>query len=324
MWKSILKKNFFSYKNHLQSKFQLGSWDYLPSQLARKYTFLYISALNEIYQRQGKTIVNWFANEKRRTTITHNVDSQDTVPSIPVDAHPINFILDDSFYIMRNPNFTPTNNKPSSLIDFIQSKPVWERTFIDHSQDNTNVESLLQCLTNRSDLLIASDGSKIRTKSGGGWVIATKNWKILVRASNPDFGQIETMNSYRSEVYASLVSQLFLKTYAEYFQVPIEIKITSCCDNKAYVERLTNCISDPHLTRGLFKKTEQKAYRIIFQIQTPQFQILHVRGHQDDDKKNWGGRNTSTVEYRSRYRSHNKSNNSNQYSLIIRSICYLN
>ena len=31
MWKSILKKNFFSYKNHLQSKFQLGSWDYLPS-----------------------------------------------------------------------------------------------------------------------------------------------------------------------------------------------------------------------------------------------------------------------------------------------------
>ena len=175
MWKSILKKNFFSYKNHLQSKFQLGSWDYLPSQLARKYTFLYISALNEIYQRQGKTIVNWFANEKRRTTITHNVDSQDTVPSIPVDAHPINFILDDSFYIMRNPNFTPTNNKPSSLIDFIQSKPVWERTLIDHFQDNTNVESLLQCLTNRSDLLIASDGSKIRTKSGGGWVIATKN-----------------------------------------------------------------------------------------------------------------------------------------------------
>ena len=79
------------------------------------------------------------------------------------------------------------------------------------------------------------------------------------------------MNSYRSEVYASLVSQLFQKTYAEYFQVPIEIKITSCCDNKAYVERLTNCISDPHLTRGLFKKNEQKAYRIIFQIQTSQF-----------------------------------------------------
>ena len=34
----------------------------------------------------------------------------------------------------------------------------------------------------------------------------------------------------------------------------------------------------------MFKKTEQEAYRIILQIKTPQFQIIHVCGHQDDDK----------------------------------------
>ena len=38
------------------------------------------------------------------------------------------------------------------------------------------------------------------------------------------------------------------------------------------------------MTRGLFKQIEQEAYRIILQIQNPQFQIIHVRGHQDDVK----------------------------------------
>ena len=91
------------------------------------------------------------------------------------------------------------------------------------------------------------------------------------------------MHSYRNEVYASLAFQLFLKTYAEYFQIPIKSKITSYCDNKAYVERLTKFISDAYLTRSIFKKIEQEVYRIILQLQTPQFQIIHVRGHQDDD-----------------------------------------
>ena len=123
-----------------------------------------------------------------------------------------------------------------------------------------------------------------KNKSESGWVIATKDGIIFVRGSNPDFGQIETMHSYRSEVYASFVSQLFLKTYAEYFQIPIESKITSYCDNNVYIERLTKFVSDPYLTRGMFEKTEQEAYRIILQLQTPQFQTIHVRGHQDDDK----------------------------------------
>ena len=107
---------------------------------------------------------------------------------------------------------------------------------------------------------------KTRRKSGRGWVIAAKDGIMLVRGYNPEFAQIETMYSYRSEVFASFASQIFLKTYDEYFQVPIKSKIISYCDNKAYVEGLTNFISDQYLTTGLFKKTEQEAYRIILQI----------------------------------------------------------
>ena len=104
----------------------------------------------------------------------------------------------------------------------------------------------------KSELMIAPDGSKTRTKSGGGWVIATKDGTIIIRGSNPDFGQLGKMHSYRSEVYASFTSQLFIKTYAEYFNVIIENKITSYCDNKAYVERLKQFINDLYMTRGFF------------------------------------------------------------------------
>ena len=108
----------------------------------------------------------------------------------------------------------------------------------------------------KSELMIASDGFKTRTKSGRGWIIATKDETIIIRGSNPHFGQLEKMHSYRSEIYASISSQLLIKTYAEYFNVIIESKITSYCNNKAYVERLNNFIDDSYMTRGLFKHTE--------------------------------------------------------------------
>ena len=154
--------------------------------------------------------------------------------SVPADAHHIKFISGDFFYIMQSPESTSTNNKLTSLVDFIKLKSDWERTLIENFNENTNVGSLLHFITNKSELLIASDGSKTKTKSGGGWAIVAKDETILIRGFNPDYGQIETMYSYRSEVYASLVSQLFLKTYAEDFQVLIESKITSYYDNKAY------------------------------------------------------------------------------------------
>ena len=155
---------------------------------------------------------------------------------------------------MRNNNQPTTNNQPLSLIEYIAAKPTWHRQLIENFKENPNVISLLQCLTQKCELKIASDGSKTRTKSGGGWTIATKERTIIVRGSNPDYGQIARIHSYRSEVYASLASQLFLKTYAEYFHIIIiDSKITGYRDNKAYIERLRQFISDPYLTRGLFK-----------------------------------------------------------------------
>ena len=238
MWRSILKRNFCSYDNTLQSHYQLGSWTCNSNQLRLKYRFLYSPALKNIYYKQGKTIINWYAKDDRRTTITRNTDSQDFTTSIPVDAHPIKHLNNNSFYIMRNTNQPTITTPPLSLIDYIESKPPWHRRLIENFKDNTNASTLFQYLILKYELKIASNGSKTRTKSGGGWVIATTDGTIIVRVSNPDYGQIENIHSYRSEVYASLASQLILKTYAEYFQISIDSKITGYCDNKAYVERL--------------------------------------------------------------------------------------
>ena len=69
------------------------------------------------------------------------------------------------------------------------------------------------------------------------------------------------MHSYRRDVYASLVSQLFIKIYAEYYKVIIDSKITSYCDNKVYVERLKQFIDDPYMSRGFLSRPNKRSIK---------------------------------------------------------------
>ena len=55
MWRLLIKQNFCSYDNTIQSQFQLGSWTCQTNQLSRKYRFLYFPALHEIYYKQGES-----------------------------------------------------------------------------------------------------------------------------------------------------------------------------------------------------------------------------------------------------------------------------
>ena len=89
MWRLFLRKTFCSNDNHLQSNFKLGPLNYSASQLSRKYGFLYSSALEEISQIKGNTIVNWFAKQKGRQRIIRNLDSQDTSSSVLEDVYQI-------------------------------------------------------------------------------------------------------------------------------------------------------------------------------------------------------------------------------------------
>ena len=96
---------------------------------------------------------------------------------------------------------------------------------------------------------------------------------------------MKSIHSYRSEVHTILASQLFLKTYAEYFNIEINNIVISYCDNEAYEERLTKYIEELYLTQGLFKRTEQEAYRILLHITPPNFKIINIHENQDENKQ---------------------------------------
>ena len=103
-------------------------------------------------------MVSWFATDARITTISKNVESQDAESSIPADTHSINHINNNLFYIKWITESTQNNNQPLSRIDFILAKPEWQRLLIENFKENTNARSLLQCLMDKSELIIASDG----------------------------------------------------------------------------------------------------------------------------------------------------------------------
>ena len=71
------------------------------------------------------------------------------------------------------------------------------------------------------------------TKSGGGWIIVTDTGQHIIHGHIPDYGQSEDIHSYRSEVYTSLISLLFINTNAEFFHLKITHNITGLCDNEA-------------------------------------------------------------------------------------------
>ena len=70
-------------------------------------------------------------------------------------------------------------------------------------------------------------------------------------------------SSYRTEVYASLASILFIHHYAKYYKIQSNNKFTTLCDNEAYVNTLQQSIEDSYQFRNPYKNNELEAITII-------------------------------------------------------------
>ena len=53
---------------------------------------------------------------------------------------------------------------------------------------------------------MSTDGSRTHNKSGGSWMITLTDGSKLISEHNPEFGRHVDINSYHSEIYASLSS----------------------------------------------------------------------------------------------------------------------
>ena len=87
------------------------------------------------------------------------------------------------------------------------------------------------------EIIIASDGSKSKSKSGGVWLIADSSGSSLISWSNHNFGPITSMNSYRSEIYGVLSALLFLNEYCRYYVTPLISQVNYFYTNLEVVKK---------------------------------------------------------------------------------------
>ena len=113
-------------------------------------------------------------------------------------------------------------------------------------------------------------------------LITANTRQLIVHGFNPYYGQSEDIHSYRSEVYTSLVSLLFIHTYTKFYNITITNNITGLCDNEAYVNKLNEIIANPKYLKYLYKTTEYDAFKLISTIIPSNYKRHHIKSHQDD------------------------------------------
>ena len=133
-------------------------------------------------------------------------------------------------------------------------------------------------------IYIYTDGSRTNKKSGRSWIISLIDGTAIVSGWNPDFGQINTINSYHSEIYASLASLTFLECYCDYFHPQLLNPIETYCDNKSNVTKYNELQSNAYSRLCIHKIKEHEVYLALLPLIPNHFHLYHVKGHQDDTK----------------------------------------
>jgi len=105
--------------------------------------------------------------------------------------------------------------------NYIQSMHNLISKLISNFTTNPLLETLVHYIQQQTPLYTSTDGSRTNKKSGGSWIISLSDGIAIVSGWNPDYGQITTINSYHSEINASLASLTFLKCYCNYFNFKI-------------------------------------------------------------------------------------------------------
>ena len=125
------------------------------------------------------------------------------------------------------------------------------------------VDPLFYYIINNNNLIISTDGTTKTRKSGGSWTIALEDGTEIVSGHNPNFGQSEDINSYRTEIYVSLAALLFLHLYSQFYMVEITNKCKEICSNPKYVKQLSWLLEDEYHHHGSHKSTEREILYII-------------------------------------------------------------
>ena len=97
---------------------------------------------------------------------------------------------------------------------YIKSLPKWKQLLISEYTESKRMDPLITYIQSKKKLVIASDGSKSNTTSGGAWIISNEEGGEILSGYIPDFGDISQINSHRAELFGTLAVLLFLREYS--------------------------------------------------------------------------------------------------------------
>ena len=128
------------------------------------------------------------------------LDSAKICLTIPSDSNPIERKTKTNFRLFPKHAYLQCKTKTiQSRNEYIQQLDDWTKLFIQNYTFHQGVESLLLYLTQHTNLIIATDGSKYE-KNGGSWIISLENGIHIATGHNPNFVQANKTSSYRTEV----------------------------------------------------------------------------------------------------------------------------
>ena len=213
------------------------------------------------------------------------MDSQTKIEKLQEDGIPVLLEI-DNFKPFNKLKVTSCILSPlSTLPKHINTLPRWSHTLIRNYRDEALGPSLLKLIQTKSEITIASNGSKSNSESGGAWIISDSSGNIFTSGSNPDFGSITSINSHRSEIYAVLSALLFLHKYCRYFMLRLSSPVKYFCDNIEVVNKMKQLITDEKYYDEYIQTADHEAVHLLKKYLPSQFFINQVRSHQDKRKK---------------------------------------
>ena len=166
-------------------------------------------ATRNLQNLNPKKTTRYFTDNADHESMKLNMDSKTEIEELYEDEVPV-LLKKDCFKPLTKFKVSACiSSSPSTLLKHINTLPIWTSTLNQNYQDELLGPSLLAILQQKFDIIIASDGSKSKRKSGGAWIIVDSSGNIATSGLNPNFDPITSMNSHRSEICGVLSALLF-------------------------------------------------------------------------------------------------------------------
>ena len=192
----------------------------------------YSKGQNKIYELDQNNIYRYFIQHNDMLTYILDLDSKVLCSEILQDTIPVSAMEGNYFFLHNDLVISPPSPiKITSFKQYINTLPQWKRNLISNYDESTTNSSLAEAIQMKQKFIIASDGSKSKSTSGGAWIIANMQGNTFIARTNPDFGHKSQIHSHRAEIYGVLSVLTFIKEYSNYFMLPFLSEIVYYCDN---------------------------------------------------------------------------------------------